>query len=147
MAAMLTSSATPLKCEKRMRRIEGKGIQRMHARMASTTTTGSRAAANVQCRSSRPIENDVGVAIGRRKIMVQGGILSSVIQFVNLSSTNTSFMLAKADEEPGFQICRDECEGLSTAEVKSSSTGLKYKDLKVGDGEEPPLGYQILVNY
>jgi peptidylprolyl isomerase len=36
---------------------------------------------------------------------------------------------------------------LSTAEVKSSETGLKYKDLKLGDGEEPPVGYQVVVNY
>jgi len=36
---------------------------------------------------------------------------------------------------------------LSKAEVKSSESGLKYKDLKLGDGEEPPVGYQVVVNY
>ena len=36
---------------------------------------------------------------------------------------------------------------MSGADVVTTGTGLKYKDLKVGDGELPPTGYQVLANY
>ena len=36
---------------------------------------------------------------------------------------------------------------LIAVEVKESASGLKYKDVLVGDGEEPPIGYQVVVNY
>mmetsp|Transcript_2311 Transcript_2311/g.6296 ORF Transcript_2311/g.6296 Transcript_2311/m.6296 type:complete len:275 (-) Transcript_2311:1380-2204(-) len=36
---------------------------------------------------------------------------------------------------------------LGTLDVQSNPSGLKYKDLKVGDGELPPVGYQVVVNY
>ena len=37
--------------------------------------------------------------------------------------------------------------GAGAVEVKESASGLKYKDVLVGDGEEPPIGYQVVVNY
>ena len=41
-------------------------------------------------------------------------------------------------------LCDEECianlEGLQTEETK---TGLKYKDIVVGKGPSPPIGYQV----
>merc|ERR1712182_160575 len=41
------------------------------------------------------------------------------------------------------------CAGrdLGKLEMKSTSSGLQYKDLIEGDGDKPPVGYQVVVNY
>ena len=40
-------------------------------------------------------------------------------------------------------LCNASCEQqLDSLEAKSTSTGLRYKDIKVGSGPAPPVGYQ-----
>ena len=105
--------------------------------------------------------------------------VASLVGLAELSLEPASVLVARADDEPPFQLdvsfpscdvplesaapaAQNEDEpaepappskpttcvnSLGSLDVKESPTGLKYKDLLVGDGEEPPIGYQVVVNY
>lgn len=86
---------------------------------------------------------------GRRALLLGGGLVASTLS-LGVVGPESSRFVALADEEPDFQICfqdEDCASALSGADVVTTGTGLKYKDLKVGDGELPPTGYQVLANY
>ncbi len=45
-------------------------------------------------------------------------------------------------------LCDEACiAALDKAEVVTTASGLKYKDIVVGSGPSPPVGYQVVVNY
>jgi peptidylprolyl isomerase len=45
-------------------------------------------------------------------------------------------------------ICDSACEAaLVDAELVTTPSGLKYKDIKVGDGMQPEPGFQVVVDY
>lgn len=45
-------------------------------------------------------------------------------------------------------LCDEECfSKLASAEVATTSSGLKYQDIVVGRGISPPVGYQVVVHY
>ena len=139
----------------------------------STPVAAQKASSGVVPNNHEHKPTPPGIKVGRRESFLQGCVLASTLgvagQFAGLEPEQ--LILAKADEEPAFQLeCREEktvstvvdgedgekvtvnttlpcLADLSTAEVKSSDSGLKYKDLKIGDGELPPVGYQVVVNY
>ena len=122
---------------------------------------------------------DTSAPLGRRESLLRGCFLASLVGLAELSLEPASVLVARADDEPPFQLdvsfpscdvplesaapaAQNEDEpaepappskpttcvnSLGSLDVKESPTGLKYKDLLVGDGEEPPIGYQVVVNY
>ncbi|KAH0462566.1 hypothetical protein IEQ34_010141 [Dendrobium chrysotoxum] len=51
-------------------------------------------------------------------------------------------------EEQKPRICDDACEKeLENVPVVTTETGLQYKDIQVGVGPTPPIGFQVAANY
>ncbi|CAO2821812.1 unnamed protein product [Amaranthus hypochondriacus] len=51
-----------------------------------------------------------------------------------------------AEEKP--KLCDDACEKeLENVPMVTTESGLQYKDIKVGDGPSPPIGFQVAANY
>ncbi|KAK9790759.1 hypothetical protein WJX73_006508 [Symbiochloris irregularis] len=45
-------------------------------------------------------------------------------------------------------LCDSSCEAkIDSVQSQTSKTGLKYKDITVGNGASPPVGYQVTVDY
>lgn len=45
-------------------------------------------------------------------------------------------------------LCDEACiAALDKAQAVTTASGLKYKDIVVGSGPSPPVGYQVVVNY
>ncbi|KAH7685065.1 Peptidyl-prolyl cis-trans isomerase Fpr3/Fpr4-like protein [Dioscorea alata] len=50
------------------------------------------------------------------------------------------------EEKP--KICDDACEKeLENVPMMTTESGLQYKDIKVGEGPSPPIGFQVAANY
>ncbi|XWS22175.1 hypothetical protein CRYUN_Cryun29cG0012200 [Craigia yunnanensis] len=50
------------------------------------------------------------------------------------------------EEKP--KLCNDACEKeLENAPMVTTESGLQYKDIKVGGGPSPPVGFQVAANY
>ncbi|KAJ9701648.1 hypothetical protein PVL29_006843 [Vitis rotundifolia] len=46
------------------------------------------------------------------------------------------------------RLCDDACEKeLENVPMVTTESGLQYKDIKVGDGPSPPIGFQVAANY
>ncbi|POO01997.1 Peptidyl-prolyl cis-trans isomerase, FKBP-type [Trema orientale] len=46
------------------------------------------------------------------------------------------------------KLCDDACEKeLENVPLVTTESGLQYKDIKVGDGPSPPVGFQVAANY
>ena len=52
------------------------------------------------------------------------------------------------DEVDVKVLCDAACErALEETEMVTTKSGLRYKDIVVGDGVEPPVGFQVVVDY
>lgn len=52
------------------------------------------------------------------------------------------------DEVDVKVLCDAACEKrLESQEFKTTKSGLRYKEIKEGDGMEPPVGFQVVVDY
>jgi len=52
------------------------------------------------------------------------------------------------DEGDVKVLCDAACErALEETEMVTTKSGLRYKDIVVGDGVEPPVGFQVVVDY
>uniref|UniRef100_A0A0F7GYZ7 peptidylprolyl isomerase n=1 Tax=Hypseocharis bilobata TaxID=253189 RepID=A0A0F7GYZ7_9ROSI len=50
------------------------------------------------------------------------------------------------EEKP--RLCDDKCEKeLENVPMVTTESGLQYKDIKVGSGPSPPIGFQVAANY
>ncbi|KAH7834234.1 hypothetical protein Vadar_013998 [Vaccinium darrowii] len=93
--------------------------------------------------ASRTIENrDECPLIKRRDIigMVMG--VSSLL----LSSLDANGAGLPPEEKP--RLCDANCEKeLENVPMVTTESGLQYKDIKVGQGPSPPVGFQVAANY
>nr|XP_018684427.1 PREDICTED: peptidyl-prolyl cis-trans isomerase FKBP16-3, chloroplastic isoform X1 [Musa acuminata subsp. malaccensis] len=50
------------------------------------------------------------------------------------------------EEKP--RLCNEECEKeLENIPMVTTESGLQYKDIKIGEGPSPPIGFQVAANY
>ncbi|KAJ8460898.1 hypothetical protein OPV22_033824 [Ensete ventricosum] len=50
------------------------------------------------------------------------------------------------EEKP--RLCDEECEKeLENIPMVTTESGLQYKDIKIGEGPSPPIGFQVAANY
>ncbi|XP_065865510.1 peptidyl-prolyl cis-trans isomerase FKBP16-3, chloroplastic [Euphorbia lathyris] len=107
---------------------------------------------SVQCfnselrvRGSRTRENkDDLVLIKRRDIIGLGFGVSSLLMID--SSDNAMGAGLPPEEKP--RLCDDICEKeLENVPMVTTESGLQYKDIKVGRGPSPPIGFQVAANY
>ena len=80
-------------------------------------------------------------------VMKIGAVLSATAMAMTMCAS-----MARADSLPEEQVtkllCDDACvKALESVEAVTAPSGLVYKDIKVGDGEMPPVGYQVVVDY
>nr|AJS13476.1 FKBP16-3 [Erycina pusilla] len=78
----------------------------------------------------------------RRTIL---GLISAVSAFgITTNRTNG----AGLPEEQKPRLCDEACEKeLENVPMVTTETGLQYKDIQVGVGPSPPIGFQVTANY
>ncbi|VVB03261.1 unnamed protein product [Arabis nemorensis] len=65
-----------------------------------------------------------------------------------LSMNSLAAYAAGLPPEDKPRICEAECEKeLENVPMVTTESGLQYKDIKVGTGPSPPVGYQVAANY
>uniref|UniRef100_A0A0F7CZ30 peptidylprolyl isomerase n=1 Tax=Melianthus villosus TaxID=377280 RepID=A0A0F7CZ30_9ROSI len=73
------------------------------------------------------------------------GIVFSVSSFL-VHSIDAHGAGLPSEEKP--KLCDDNCEKeLENVPMVTTESGLQYKDIKVGVGPSPPIGFQVAANY
>ena len=63
-------------------------------------------------------------------------------------ATSSANAISLPEEEATKLICDAECEAtINDKELFTTSTGLQYRDIVVGDGVQPEVGFQVVVDY
>ncbi|XP_010268246.1 PREDICTED: peptidyl-prolyl cis-trans isomerase FKBP16-3, chloroplastic isoform X1 [Nelumbo nucifera] len=63
-----------------------------------------------------------------------------------LSSLDAKAAGLPPEQKP--RLCDDACEKeLENVSIVTTESGLQYKDIKVGEGPSPPIGFQVAANY
>ena len=63
-------------------------------------------------------------------------------------ATSPANAISLPEEEATKLICDAECEAtINDKELFTTSTGLQYRDIVVGDGVQPEVGFQVVVDY
>ncbi|KAK8289996.1 hypothetical protein E1A91_D07G235500v1 [Gossypium mustelinum] len=69
------------------------------------------------------------------------GLLFGVL-IISLNSPNADG--AGLPPEEKLKLCDDACEKeLENVPMVTTESGLQYKDIKVGEGPSPPVGFQV----
>ncbi|XP_048232982.1 peptidyl-prolyl cis-trans isomerase FKBP16-3, chloroplastic [Ricinus communis] len=85
-------------------------------------------------------------SIKRRDIIGLVFGVSSSIMLVDSSSEVAKGAGLPPEEKP--RLCDDACEKeLENVPMVTTESGLQYKDIKVGKGPSPPIGFQVAANY
>ncbi|KAB2093421.1 hypothetical protein ERO13_A02G092400v2 [Gossypium hirsutum] len=80
--------------------------------------------------------------VTRRDVM---GLLF-VVPIISLNSPDADGAGLPPEEKP--KLCDDACEKeLENVPMVTTESGLQYKDIKVGEGPSPPVGFQVAANY
>ncbi|KAA3484335.1 peptidyl-prolyl cis-trans isomerase FKBP16-3, chloroplastic-like isoform X4 [Gossypium australe] len=80
--------------------------------------------------------------VTRRDVM---GLLFGV-PIISLKSPDADGAGLPPEEKP--KLCDDACEKeLENVPMVTTESGLQYKDIKVGQGPSPPVGFQVAANY
>jgi peptidylprolyl isomerase len=80
-------------------------------------------------------------------------LFTSLALSLTLLSSSTPLQQAQAmnglpDDEDVKVLCDTECvQRLDKVDMQTTASGLQYKDIIVGDGELPPIGFQVVVDY
>ncbi|CAA7396654.1 unnamed protein product [Spirodela intermedia] len=86
-------------------------------------------------------ESEGFTPMGRRSL-----IGASVLSSLSLSISDARGAGLPPEEKP--KLCNDECEKeLENVPIITTESGLQYKDIKVGQGPNPPVGFQVVANY
>ena len=63
-------------------------------------------------------------------------------------ATSPANAISLPEEEATKLICDAECEAtINDKELFTTPTGLQYRDIVVGDGVQPEVGFQVVVDY
>ncbi|XP_058184409.1 peptidyl-prolyl cis-trans isomerase FKBP16-3, chloroplastic [Rhododendron vialii] len=93
--------------------------------------------------ASKRIDNGDELPLSKRRNVI--GMLVGVSSLL-LSSLDANGAGLPPEEKP--RLCDDNCEKeLENVPMVTTESGLQYKDIKVGKGPSPPVGYQVAANY
>ncbi|KAH9727332.1 peptidyl-prolyl cis-trans isomerase FKBP16-3 [Citrus sinensis] len=104
----------------------------------------------VRCSSLRPgvrtsmtsVRGDEMNLVSRRHLI---GLVLGVSTLI-LDSFDAKGAGLPPEEKP--RLCDDACEKeLENVPMVTTESGLQYKDIKVGQGPSPPVGFQVAANY
>ncbi|KAK6266277.1 hypothetical protein QUC31_017114 [Theobroma cacao] len=97
----------------------------------------------VRCSSSKTRKHSNGMNIATRRDVM--GLLFGVPSFL-MNSADANGAGWPPEEKP--KLCDDACEKeLENVPMVTTESGLQYKDIKVGGGPTPPVGFQVAANY
>ncbi|KAE9450453.1 hypothetical protein C3L33_17649, partial [Rhododendron williamsianum] len=89
--------------------------------------------------ASKTIENGDELPLIKRRNVI--GMVVGVSSLL-LSSLDANGAGLRPEEKP--KLCDDNCEKeLENVPMVTTESGLQYKDIKVGKGPSPPVGYQL----
>ncbi|KAG0496577.1 hypothetical protein HPP92_001103 [Vanilla planifolia] len=72
-------------------------------------------------------------------------LITAISAFV-IDSTKTNAAGLPPEQKP--KLCLDACEKeLENAPIVTTESGLQYKDIQIGVGPSPPVGFQVAANY
>ncbi|KAL8104399.1 peptidyl-prolyl cis-trans isomerase FKBP16-3, chloroplastic isoform X1 [Apium graveolens] len=104
---------------------------------------------NMRCLSSElerkpsqetDVEYEVSVVTRRSMIGLALGVSSNLLYSSNAKSAGLP-----PEDKP--MLCDEECQKeLENAPMITTESGLQYKDIKVGAGPSPPVGFQVAAN-
>ncbi|KAK8572777.1 hypothetical protein V6N13_048351 [Hibiscus sabdariffa] len=97
----------------------------------------------VRCSSCSTRKHSNGLnLVTRREVM---GLLFGVPSIL-MNSPSADGAGLPPEEKP--KLCDDACEKeLENVPMVTTESGLQYKDIKVGEGPSPPVGFQVAANY
>ncbi|CAI9099484.1 OLC1v1036311C1 [Oldenlandia corymbosa var. corymbosa] len=76
------------------------------------------------------------------------GVLGMAIGFSNILLLPVFTEAAGLPPEEKPKLCDEDCEKeLENVPMVTTESGLQYKDIKVGGGPSPPIGFQVAANY
>ncbi|KAI5653629.1 hypothetical protein M9H77_30816 [Catharanthus roseus] len=85
---------------------------------------------------------------GKWLIMNRRDVLRLTIGVSNILLVPFSVEAAGLALEEKPKLCDDACEKeLENVPMVTTESGLQYKDIKVGGGPSPPIGFQVAANY
>ncbi|KAF8388599.1 hypothetical protein HHK36_027276 [Tetracentron sinense] len=75
-------------------------------------------------------------------------LIGLVFGISSLVTSSFDAMGAGLPPEEKPKLCDDACENeLENVTMVTTESGLQYKDIKVGQGPSPPIGFQVAANY
>ena len=152
--ALSQTSLTPLKCKSSL-----SSSSVLKARKISTTTTTKSLNNNYNKMSSTTKEEDITLVIEQQNQkslsssslqskFARAAVGASLALSLALSPTSAALAANGLPDEEAKVLCDAECvKSLDSIEMVTTPSGLQYKDIIVGDGEMPPIGFQVVADY
>eukprot|EP00898_Chlorokybus_atmophyticus_P006349 jgi/Chlat1/6715/Chrsp50S06423 len=85
-----------------------------------------------------------GTQSSRREALASLGFLSAVL----LAVPEALAASATIPDQDDIKLCTGEClKQLDSIDMQTTKSGLQYKDIVVGKGPSPRIGFQVAVNY
>lgn len=148
-------SQTSLKCKSSL-----SSSSVLKARKSSTTTTTTKCVNNNYNKmSSTTKEEDITLVIEQQNQkslsssslqskFARAAVGASLALSLALSPTSAALAANGLPDEEVKVLCDAECvKSLDSIEMVTTPSGLQYKDIIVGDGEMPPIGFQVVADY
>ena len=111
------------------------------ARPAKVSAKSRRAAVIVKA-AAEPAETSARFA-SRREALLKGAALTAGL----VANVAPALADALPEETDVPLLCNAECEAALAEAPLSPPSGLQYKDIVVGDGAQPEVGFQCVVHY
>ncbi|KAH8502322.1 hypothetical protein H0E87_013857 [Populus deltoides] len=107
---------------------------------------------NVQCSNLdlriTAREKKVGTSLMKRRDHVIGLVLGVSSLCNNIGLFDDIAKAAGLPPEDKPRLCDENCEKeLENVPMVTTESGLQFKDIKVGQGPSPPVGFQVAANY
>lgn len=151
--ALSQTSLTSLKCKSSL-----SSSSVLKARKSSTTTTTTKCINNNYKMSSTTKEEDITLVIEQQNQkslssslqskFARAAVGASLALSLALSPMSAALAANGLPDEEVKVLCDAECvKSLDSIEMVTTPSGLQYKDIIVGDGEMPPIGFQVVADY
>ncbi|XP_073283897.1 peptidyl-prolyl cis-trans isomerase FKBP16-3, chloroplastic isoform X2 [Primulina huaijiensis] len=120
-----------------------KKLSTNHRRVPKIQIEGSRRQSSVT-EGLKALENQDDCPFIKRRILIS----ISGFGLLNLVAGLSFAEAAGLPPEEKPKLCDDTCEKeLENVPMVTTESGLQYKDIKVGGGPSPPVGFQVAANY
>jgi len=93
-------------------------------------------------------QNQKSLSSSLQSKFARAAVGASLALSLALSPTSAALAANGLPDEEVKVLCDAECvKSLDSIEMVTTPSGLQYKDIIVGDGEMPPIGFQVVADY